>query len=127
MTRLMVAMMSAAFSLFAIAQTPAQGADAAKKDKQEMVKATTESAQKAQAVKSAEGSAEAAKTKHTPKALNSKTEKQQTVKAATESAQKAQAVKASEGSAKAAADTSPRVPPPKPTLEQKEIKKAGTN
>jgi hypothetical protein len=107
------------------AQAPAP-ADAAKKDKQEMVKSTTEGAQKQQAVKAAEGSAAAAKTQNTPKALPDKKAKQQAAKASTEAAQPQSAVKSAEGSTKAAADTSPRVPPPKPNINQPELKKAAT-
>jgi len=125
MRKVMSVVIGATFALTAAAQAPAP-ADAAKQEKQEMVKSTTEGAQKQQAVKAAEGSAAAAKTKNTPKALPDKASKQQAVKASTEAGYKQSAKSSAEGSAKAAADTSPRVPPPKPDINQPELKKAAT-
>ena len=123
MNKLMIAAIAALFSASVSAQstTPAD----ANKDKQEMVKGATAGAGKGYGTQAAEGSAKAAESKGTSKALPDKASKQKAVSSTTSStAGKGYGTAAAEGSAKAAADTSPRKPKPKPKLDSPEMKEA---
>lgn len=127
MKALLTAALAAAFAVTAGAQTPAPAAAPATdtKAKQDMVKSATEGTAKGYTGAAAEGSAKAAKTKDQPKALPDTASKQQATKSVTQqTAGKGYGQAAAEGSAKAAADTSPRNPKPKPTIDSPAMKEA---
>jgi hypothetical protein len=125
MTRLILAAIAGLFAAFALAQSTAPPAAPTNKEKQEMVKDATAGAGKGYGQAAAEGSAKAAESRGTPKALPDKASKRNTVNAATaNTAGKGYGTTAAEGSAKAAADTSPRKAKPKPKLNSPEMKEA---
>ena len=129
MNKLIVAAIAGVFAATVSAQTTAPApADASKdkqqtnKEKQETVKAATKDI--GHGPRAANASAEAAKSKNTPKALPTTKDKQDASKAVL--VDKGYGPRAAEGSAKAAADTSPRKPPPKPQVGSPEMKKEST-
>jgi len=125
MNKLMIAAIAGLFAAAVAAQTTAPAQADANKEKQEMVKGATADTGKGYGTKAAEGSAKAAESKGTTKALPDKASKQKAVSSTTSStAGKAYGTAAAEGSAKAAADTSPRKPKPKPKLDSPEMKDA---
>jgi hypothetical protein len=132
MNKLIVAAIAGAFVATALAQGPAapqtpptQAAKPANaKERQELVKGATADTAKGYGEKAAEGSAAAAKTKGTPKALPDKAAKRESVNKTTED--KGYSVRAAEGSAKAKADKTPKQPKPKMGEHQKQLQKAST-
>lgn len=124
MKMLIHALLLGAFAVAASAQTTTPAPDTDKKAKQETVKKATEEGYKQSGRSAAEGSAKAAATKGTPKALSGKEAKQQAAKEATEKGYTQSGRAAAEGSAKAAADTTPKGEKPKMGEHQKGLEKA---
>ena len=122
--KLIVCAIAAAFAASVSAQSNPPATDV-NKEKQQMMKDATAGVAKGSGQSSAEGSANAAKTKGTPRMLSDKASKREAVNAATSSTVgKGSGATSAEGSAKAAADKSARKAKPKPTLDSPEMKAA---